>query len=85
MYESIITHNDFDGVVSTVICSYVFKIDLIKFAGPSTISRAQITITEDDIVCDLPYPLKCGLWFDHHEGNLQELHYRNIDPVSIDG
>lgn len=85
MYKSIITHNDFDGVVSAAICSYVFRINLIKFTGPSTISRAQITITEDDIVCDLPYPLECGLWFDHHEGNLHELQYRNIDPASIDG
>ena len=84
-YESIITHNDFDGVVSAAICSYVFKIDSIKFAGPNNIARADLTITDGDIVCDLPYPLECGLWFDHHEGNLQELKYRNIDPKSIPG
>ena len=85
MYNSIITHNDFDGVVSAVICSYIFKISLVKFTGPSTIARSQITITTGDIVCDLPYPLECGLWFDHHAGNLQELQYRNIDPTAIDG
>ena len=85
MYNSIITHNDFDGVVSAAICSYVFKINFIKFAGPSTITNAQITITTNDIVCDLPYPLECGLWFDHHAGNLQELQYRNIDPAEIEG
>jgi len=85
MYESIITHNDFDGVVSAALCSYIFKIDRIFFAGPSNIARADITITQNDIVCDLPYPLECGLWFDHHEGNLQELKYRNIELESIDG
>ncbi|UCE04650.1 MAG: hypothetical protein JSW07_13610 [bacterium] len=85
MYQSIITHNDFDGVVSAALCSYVFKIDRIYFAGPSNIARADLTITENDIVCDLPYPLECGLWFDHHEGNLQELQYRNIDLHSIEG
>jgi len=37
------------------------------------------------VVCDLPYPLQCGLWFDHHEGNLQELEYRKIDPESTPG
>jgi len=42
-------------------------------------------MTERDVVCDLPYPLQCGLWFDHHEGNLQELAYRKIDPKSIPG
>ncbi|HDP99367.1 MAG TPA: hypothetical protein ENN22_09315 [bacterium] len=84
-YQSIITHNDFDGVASAAICSFVFKIDLIKFSGPNTIANAEITITENDIVCDLPYPLICGLWFDHHEGNLHELKFRNIDPESIPG
>jgi len=85
MYHSIITHNDFDGVVSAALCSYIFKIDRIYFAGPGNIARADLTITENDIVCDLPYPLECGLWFDHHEGNRQELQYRNIDPDSIAG
>ncbi len=85
MYQSIITHNDFDGVVCAALCSYVFKIDRIYFAGPGNIARAELSITEKDIVCDLPYPLECGLWFDHHEGNLQELSYRNIDIGSING
>lgn len=85
MYQSIITHNDFDGVVSAAICAYIFNIDHIKFAGPGNIAKADITITKNDIVCDLPYPLECGLWFDHHEGNWEELKYRNIDTATIKG
>jgi oligoribonuclease NrnB/cAMP/cGMP phosphodiesterase (DHH superfamily) len=84
-YYKIITHNDFDGIVSASLCSWVLNIQKIIFAGPLSIARAQITITEKDVVCDLPYPLQCGLWFDHHEGNLQELAYRKIDPKSIPG
>ncbi|OQX84010.1 hypothetical protein B6D60_09850, partial [candidate division KSB1 bacterium 4484_87] len=84
-FETIITHNDLDGIVSAAICSYVFGIDRIKFAGPNDIANADITITSNDIVCDLPYPLECGLWFDHHEGNLEELRYRNIDANEIPG
>ena len=84
-YEKIITHNDFDGIASAAICSYVYKIDQIQFAGPNTIARAEITVSKNDIVCDLPYPLECGLWFDHHEGNLQELKFRNLDQNSIPG
>jgi len=84
-YDKIITHNDFDGIVSASLCSWVLKIQKMIFAGPLTIARSQITITERDVVCDLPYPLQCGLWFDHHEGNLQELAYRRIDPKSIPG
>jgi oligoribonuclease NrnB/cAMP/cGMP phosphodiesterase (DHH superfamily) len=84
-YEKIITHNDFDGIVSASLCAWALEVEKILFAGPLTINQSQITITERDVVCDLPYPLQCGLWFDHHEGNLQELEYRRIDPKSIPG
>jgi oligoribonuclease NrnB/cAMP/cGMP phosphodiesterase (DHH superfamily) len=84
-YDKIVTHNDFDGIVSASLCTWVLKIQKVIFAGPLTIARSQITITEKDVVCDLPYPLQCGLWFDHHEGNLQELALRKIDPKSIPG
>jgi oligoribonuclease NrnB/cAMP/cGMP phosphodiesterase (DHH superfamily) len=61
------------------------KVERLIFTGPLTITKSQITITERDVVCDLPYPLQCGLWFDHHEGNFQELEYRGIDPKTIPG
>jgi len=84
-YEKIVTHNDFDGIVSAALCAWALKVDRILFAGPLTITKSQITITEKDVVCDLPYPLECGLWFDHHEGNLQELELRRLDLKSIPG
>lgn len=84
-YEKIITHNDFDGIVCASISAWALRIERVTFAGPLTITKSLITITEKDVVCDLPYPLQCGLWFDHHEGNLQELEYRRIDPKSIPG
>jgi len=84
-YEKIVTHNDFDGIISASICSWALNVQKVMFAGPLTIARSQITITEKDVVCDLPYPLQCGLWFDHHEGNLQELTLRKIDAKSIPG
>lgn len=84
-YEKIITHNDFDGVVSASLSAWALKIEKVLFAGPLTITRSQITITEKDVVCDLPYPLECGLWFDHHEGNVQELEFRRIDRKLIPG
>ena len=84
-YEMIVTHHDFDGIVSASLCSWALKVDKVMFTGPLVIHRSQITITEKDVVCDLPYPLQCGLWFDHHEGNLEELEYRKIDAKSIPG
>jgi hypothetical protein len=84
-YDKIVTHNDFDGIVSAALCSRVLNLRKVIFAGPLAITRSQITITEKDVVCDLPYPLQCGLWFDHHEGNLEELAFRKINPKSIPG
>ena len=84
-YEKIITHNDFDGIACASLCARILGVDRVIFTGPLTVTKSQLTITEKDVVCDLPYPLQCGLWFDHHEGNLQELAYRGIDPKTIPG
>jgi len=85
LYERIITHDDFDGIVSASICSHVFDVDHFRFAGPRTIAESRFPITDEDIVCDLPYPLNCGLWFDHHQGNADELQYRGIEINQIEG
>jgi hypothetical protein len=84
-YNRIITHMDFDGLVSAAICSWVTGCDKFVFTGPNSIIRSEITGKLDDIVCDLPYPLECGLWFDHHPGNLEAVKLRGIDPDSIPG
>lgn len=84
-YDRIITHSDFDGVVSGALCSSAVGCDAFVFAGPSTIARAEISIGPRDVVCDLPYPLECGLWFDHHPGNREALALRGIDPSRIPG
>ncbi|HEY3295004.1 MAG TPA: hypothetical protein VGL38_06180 [bacterium] len=84
-YSSIVTHYDFDGLGSAALLSWAFDIEDIRFAGPITISKAEISITKDDIVSDLPYPVECGMWFDHHTGNLAELSLRGIDPATIPG
>ena len=84
-YDRIITHGDFDGVVSGAICSSAYGCDAFVFAGPTTITRAEISIGPRDIVCDLPFPLECGLWFDHHPGNREALALRGIDPATIPG
>jgi hypothetical protein len=84
-YERIVTHGDFDGLVSAAICSSAEACDRIVFTGPNSIARAEISIDAGDIVCDLPYPLECGLWFDHHPGNYEALKLRGIDPSRIPG
>lgn len=85
MHERIVTHDDFDGVVSAALVSYFMEIDRVSFAGPGDMTNSRFPTGEADIVCDLPYPLQCGMWFDHHEANLEEVALRGIDPESIPG
>ena len=84
-FSSIIAHNDFDGLGSAALLSWAYDLDHIRFAGPITIAKAEISISPADIVCDLPYPVECGMWFDHHAGNLEELRLRGINPETIPG
>ncbi len=84
-FERIITHHDFDGLVSGAICSRATGCDRFVFTGPNSIARAEISMDDGDIVCDLPYPLQCGLWFDHHAGNAEALKLRGIDPDTLPG
>ena len=85
-YERIVTHNDFDGVISAAIVSRALDIDSFFFTGPRAITESRFTITEYDVVCDLPYPVACcGLWFDHHEGSREDVRLRGMDPDAIPG
>lgn len=84
-FERIVTHGDFDGLVSSAVCSYAEGCERIIFTGPNSIARAEISIDSRDIICDLPYPLEAGMWFDHHPGNLDALKLRGIDPSGIPG
>ncbi len=85
VFDRIVTHSDFDGIVSAAICSLATGCDRVIFTGPNSIARAEISVGPSDIVCDLPYPLDCGMWFDHHPGNLEAVRLRGIDPAGIPG
>ncbi|MEM2963099.1 MAG: hypothetical protein QXW70_03940 [Candidatus Anstonellales archaeon] len=62
----LITHTDFDGVICAVLITCVEVVDEILFLDPATIQEKKIRVTENDIIADLPFHPKCGLWFDHH-------------------
>lgn len=85
MFRRIVTHNDFDGLFSAALCAAIHDVDDIAFTGPNQVSRRGFSVTAEDIVCDLPYPGECGLWFDHHEGNIKELNMRGVDAAGIRG
>ncbi len=81
----IVTHDDLDGVVSAALLSTSLGIEHFFFTGPVAIGNGKTPTTERDVVCDLPCPVRVGMWFDHHQGNLEDLNLRGIDPGNIPG
>lgn len=66
----IVTRPDFDGVACAVLLYQVETIDQpIKWVQPDDIQNARINIDKEDILANLPYDSRCGLWFDHHYSN----------------
>jgi len=66
----IVTRSDFDGVVCAVMLFEVEAIDRqVKWVQPDDIQNGRIDIDKRDILANLPYDERCGLWFDHHYSN----------------
>jgi len=84
-FNRIITHDDLDGIVSAAVVSLATGIDSVYFTGPVSIQQGRIPTSVSDIVCDLPCPIRVGMWFDHHPGNLEDLQLRDVEPETIPG
>lgn len=85
-YTKIVTHFDLDGVASASLLALIYEdINSYYFAGPSQVDR--LSYDEETIVADLPhpYPKECGLWFDHHVANIEELSALGIDHKKLPG
>lgn len=84
-FTRIVTHDDLDGVVSAALLSFCLGVDRFFFTGPVSVQEGRTPTTEEDVVCDLPCPVRVGMWFDHHQGNLEDLKLRGIDPADVPG
>jgi oligoribonuclease NrnB/cAMP/cGMP phosphodiesterase (DHH superfamily) len=84
-FRRVVTHTDFDGVVSAALCSIAEGVDVFSFTGPGSILDMSLGIGPEDIVCDLPHHPAAGLWFDHHAGNLEDYRLKGGDPESLQG
>lgn len=62
----ICTRGDLDGMTSSVLLTIAEDIESIRFAHPKDVQDGYVTVTEQDILVNLPYAEGCGMWFDHH-------------------
>ncbi|OQW95877.1 MAG: hypothetical protein BWK79_00890 [Beggiatoa sp. IS2] len=62
----IITRGDVDGIMCATLLRAVGIAHEMVQAHPKDVQDGKISVTADDIVCNLPYLPECGMWFDHH-------------------
>jgi len=62
----LITRADLDGLTCAILLSEVEAIDEVEFAHPKDVQDGKVEITSNDILANLPYDERAGLWFDHH-------------------
>lgn len=83
----LITRSDFDGLACAVLLKEVEKIDSIEFVHPKDVQSGSVAVGPDDILTNLPYDPKCGMWFDHHaseatRGSIGKLRFRGRFAVA---
>jgi len=68
----LVTRGDADGLCCAVFLKLKEKIDSIEFVHPKDMQDGKVQISENDIIANLPYHPKCGMWFDHHASSAEQ-------------
>ncbi len=86
-YSRIVTHTDFDGVVSALLVRELHDIEHVVFVEPWQLQKQEFAVRKGDVIVDLPYVEGCASWFDHHAseqertGGIQKVEGR-FDPAA---
>ncbi|MEE9166801.1 MAG: exopolyphosphatase [Candidatus Neomarinimicrobiota bacterium] len=66
----VIYRGDLDGTVCAAILEEVGLCDELKQAHPKDMQEGRVDVSDQDIICNLPYHPNCHMWFDHHSGEI---------------
>ncbi len=66
-----IIRGDLDGIVCATLLKAARLIDTVEMVRIRDILEGKVKITQDDIVCNLPYQPDAYMWFDHHSSEAQ--------------
>lgn len=68
-----IIRGDLDGIVCATLLKAAQLVDNVEMVRIRDILEGKVTITKDDIVCNLPYQPEAYMWFDHHSSEVRRL------------
>ena len=63
---TLLTRADLDGAMSAALLKKLGMIDKIEFCHPKDVQDGKITVTDDNIITNLPYNENAHFVFDHH-------------------
>lgn len=62
----LVTRGDLDGLTAAILLTEMEEVDEIILVHPQDITDNKTVITSNDILANLPYDPRAGIWFDHH-------------------
>lgn len=69
----LVTRADFDGLAcGTILCKKGIVNDFL-FIHPKNIQDDKILITDNDVLTNVPFDDRAGLWFDHHSSEIKRV------------
>ena len=74
----VVYRGDFDGSVCAAILLEFGNCDELVQYHPQDVQDGKVEITDQDIICNLPYHPDCNMWFDHHSSELGKIDFAAI-------
>ena len=68
----VIYRGDLDGTVCAALLSEIGMVDEFIQAHPKDVQDGKVEVTNEDILCNLPFHENCHMWFDHHSSELSK-------------
>ena len=70
---NLVTRSDFDGLACATVLKEIGLIDTWSFVHPKDLQDGIVTVTENDVLTNVPYVPGCGMWFDHHSSEKERI------------
>jgi nanoRNase/pAp phosphatase (c-di-AMP/oligoRNAs hydrolase) len=67
----LVTRSDFDGLASGALLLEAGIINDYIFVHPKDLQDGSFSVTENDVLANVPWVEGCGLWFDHHSSEFE--------------
>jgi hypothetical protein len=62
----LVTRGDLDGLTCALLLQEVENIESVELVHPKDVQDGVVELFSNDVMANLPYDGRVGLWFDHH-------------------